>query len=392
LRRPESSPRIAEPEAALTGYRPSVIPYELGFNLLVLALDGAALALTGRSPRLAAPAILLWCLGVFLGVLAFGGQVAFMRAFFAARLASYAIFLHGPLCWIGLAWVLRRQGRAGGSEGGEEGSKPSPWAPRAALALGLLLACVGVDAFLIEPTALQIRRVQVPSARVQEPLRIVVLADLQTDAIGPYEREVLARIAAEEPDLLLLAGDYLQCWSHEDHERETLALQDALRASGIRPRLGAFAVGGDCESRGWEATFAGTRIQPLQGVAHVDSRIRIQGLSLGESFRGAPALPPTQQLRIVLGHRPDFALAPAEADLLLAGHTHGGQVQLPLIGPLVTLSGVERSWAAGEPTLLPSGATLIVSRGVGMERATAPRLRFLCRPELLVVEVVPSAP
>ena len=370
-----------------------MLPYELGFNLLVLALDGAALALSRRNPRLTTSAIVVWSLGVFVGVFAFGGQVPVMRAFFAARLASYAIFLHGPVCWIGLAWVLRGHARSGGAanpaEAGEEGPVLSPWIPRVALAVGLLLAGVGVEAFLIEPSALQVRRVQVPSARVRQTLRIVVLADLQTDAIGSYEREVLARIAAEEPDLLLLAGDYLQCWSREDHERETLALQEALRASGIRPRLGAYAVGGDCEGRGWEATFRGTSITPLQGVAHVDSEVRLQGLSLGESYRGAPALPPTDQLRIVLGHRPDFALAPAEADLLLAGHTHGGQVQLPLIGPLVTLSEVPRRWAGGEPTRLPSGATLIVSRGVGMERDTAPRLRFLCRPELLVVEVTP---
>jgi len=254
-----------------------------------------------------------------------------------------------------------------------------------------LLAGIGLDAFLIEPATLQVRRVSVPSDRVSERLQIVVLADLQTDAVGPFERSVLAKVAALDPDLVLLSGDYLQCWSREDHERETLALQAALRESGIRPRLGAFAVGGDCEGRGWEATFAGTPIRPLEGVAQVDSGLRLQGLSLGQSYRRAPALPPTDQLRIVLGHRPDFALAPVEADLLLAGHTHGGQVQLPWIGPLVTLSRVERSWAGGEPVRLPSGATLIVSRGVGMERVTAPRLRFLCRPELLVVEVLPSA-
>jgi predicted MPP superfamily phosphohydrolase len=51
---------------------------------------------------------------------------------------------------------------------------------------------------------------------------------------------------------------------------------------------------------------------------------------------------------------------------------------------------VPRSWAAGV-TRLVNGATLIVSRGVGMERGSAPRLRFLCRPELVIIEVLPSA-
>jgi predicted MPP superfamily phosphohydrolase len=81
-------------------------------------------------------------------------------------------------------------------------------------------------------------------------------------------------------------------------------------------------------------------------------------------------------------------LGPVQADLLIAGHTHGGQVRLPFIGPLVTFSRVPRAWAAGL-TRLSEDRTLIVSRGVGMERMDAPRLRFLCRPEIVVIDVQP---
>jgi len=79
-------------------------------------------------------------------------------------------------------------------------------------------------------------------------------------------------------------------------------------------------------------------------------------------------------------------LGRVDADLMVAGHTHGGQVQLPLIGPLITLSAVPRAWASGVTELEP-GRTLVVSRGVGMERGNAPRLRFLCRPEVVIVNV-----
>jgi len=92
---------------------------------------------------------------------------------------------------------------------------------------------------------------------------------------------------------------------------------------------------------------------------------------------------------VVLGHSPNFALGRIEADLLVAGHTHGGQVRVPLVGPLVTLSKVPRRWAAGL-TDLPGGGRLLVSRGVGMEGGSAPRLRLFCRPELVVIDLAPE--
>ncbi len=120
-------------------------------------------------------------------------------------------------------------------------------------------------------------------------------------------------------------------------------------------------------------------------------RLRLTCLSEADSFD--PSLEVARanpgRLHVVLGHSPDYALGRIEADLLVAGHTHGGQVQLPLVGPLVTLSEVPRRWAAGL-TELPGGARLLVSRGIGMEGGAAPRLRFLCRPELAVIELTPE--
>lgn len=74
--------------------------------------------------------------------------------------------------------------------------------------------------------------------------------------------------------------------------------------------------------------------------------------------------------------------------LALAGHTHGGQVQLPWFGPPLVLSNVTRAMGAGGLFRLGE-SWLCVSRGIGMERNHAPRIRFLCRPELTVLELVP---
>jgi predicted MPP superfamily phosphohydrolase len=90
---------------------------------------------------------------------------------------------------------------------------------------------------------------------------------------------------------------------------------------------------------------------------------------------------------ILLYHDPDLAEAAAKAGigLYLAGHTHGGQVRLPLIGPLFTNSRYGRRFAAGRFGL--GAMTLIVSRGIGLEGAGAPRLRFLCPPEVVAITV-----
>ena len=96
-----------------------------------------------------------------------------------------------------------------------------------------------------------------------------------------------------------------------------------------------------------------------------------------------------EKFHIVLGHVPDYSLGSIEADLLIAGHTHGGQVQIPLFGPLLMLSQVPRACASGMTTIAPE-RYLIVSRGIGLERGNAPRMRFLCRPELLMLDLVPA--
>ena len=75
-------------------------------------------------------------------------------------------------------------------------------------------------------------------------------------------------------------------------------------------------------------------------------------------------------------------------DLYLAGHTHGGQIRLPFYGALVTLSRYGKKYEAGEYAV--GDTILYVNRGIGMEGGLAPRVRFLCRPEITVFDIVPA--
>jgi predicted MPP superfamily phosphohydrolase len=97
---------------------------------------------------------------------------------------------------------------------------------------------------------------------------------------------------------------------------------------------------------------------------------------------------PGDSLRLVIGHGPDFVLNLADTglvDLALAGHTHGGQIVLPLIGAPYTMTRLPRRYASGLNDY--AGIPIHVSPGVGMERGTAPQIRFLCPPEISVLDV-----
>ena len=207
------------------------------------------------------------------------------------------------------------------------------------------------------------------------------------------------RLMDEKPDLILMAGDYLQADTQEDWQVLRDQMKEFLDNQGFRAPLGVYGVGGNTDFQRWPEIFDGLDVVTFQETrSECGGHFYVTGLSIEDSFDPAMSVfrkgldsKPDKPFHIVLGHAPDYALSDeVDADLLVAGHTHGGQVRLPWIGPLVTFSQVPRSWAAGM-TKLDDEKWLVVSRGVGMERRDAPRLRFLCRPQLVVINVVPKS-
>ena len=100
---------------------------------------------------------------------------------------------------------------------------------------------------------------------------------------------------------------------------------------------------------------------------------------------------PRDNLSLFIYHYPDEidAAVDGRADIYFAGHTHGGQVALPLYGALMTLSKYGKRFEGG--TYKVQNTHLNVSRGIGMEGGPAPRVRFWARPEITLVKVVPES-
>ena len=356
-----------------------VTTVDLAVNVVLLLGDTALFAALRRQPErpgfvctVAALLAVLVAAGVGFAAAGGGDPFALIRG------AAWVVFAHGPIDLMVAALGARRA------------------APKQAVALAttaLVATGVGMDAFLVEPPRVETTFHEIRSAEVEEWIRIVVLADLQVETVTDRERAIVAAAMAEEPDLVLLAGDYLQL--SDAREAEYLLESESWKAliGALDAPLGVYAVRGNAEVRSsWASDlFGGSGVTSFRETASVDlGPLVLTGLSFWDGFDRDHTVDDAGKFHVVLAHAPDFSLSEkVHADLLVAGHTHGGQVRLPFVGPLVTFSAVPRAQAAGGSFPLADGRQLVVSRGLGMERGTAPPLRFLCPPELVVIDVVP---
>jgi len=327
-------------------------------------------------------------LGVAVVLAAAGAFIGPRSGFTAVRLLAQGLFGETILLTGAIAWLIVRSHR---------------WIAGLTCSLVPLgLVAIYWEAYHREPTDLRVRHhaVEIGQAPEKRRLRILHLSDIQADHVGAYEERAIALAGAQGADLVVWTGDYVQPRLGSTRERATADLNALLRSRPLHAPLGSFAVRGDVD-RDWPAVFDGTGIEAL-----TDESARVQlpsgrflsviGLTPGMSHgRGRDGLldlvrrAPAGDIRIVLGHGPDFVVNLAKAepiDLALAGHTHGGQVVLPFLGPPYTKSSLPRRNASG--LSLFEGVPLHVSAGIGMERGSAPQIRFLCPPEICVIEVV----
>jgi hypothetical protein len=339
-------------------------------NLVLAVVEGAFLLWVARRREIR------WLPMAFPLVAAAAGISIFYVAgtgFYSLRLLADLVFVHCPLVLLVGAYIARRH----------------PWARRAQLAQAAVLATIGVYAFLIEPKRLILTRYDIRSPKVARPFRIGVLADLQTDHVADHERRAVQALMRERPDVILLPGDYLQVEAG-GWPRERDRLRAVLRETGFGAPIGAWAVDGNVDPPKWTEIFDGFGVHCVFRSERFETPgFTLTALALMDSFSTGPRITRSGKFHIVMGHAPNFALGSPPADLLIAGHTHGGQVRIPFVGPPIILSLIPHAWAAGR-TELAGGGTLIVSRGVGMERGQAPRLRFNCPPEIVIIEVRPA--
>ncbi len=260
---------------------------------------------------------------------------------------------------------------------------------------------LGLWAFWIEPASLTAyhETLHVPHWRAEHRgLRLAILTDLHVGSphtgIDKIER-VVARTNAEAPDLILLLGDYViqDVVGGEFVEPERLA----EKLAGLRAPLGVFAVLGNhdwwLDGERVAAALKHANINVLENeavrVESAGSAFWIAGIAdlwtRKPDIDGTLARVAEGDSVILITHNPDiFPGVPSRVSLTLAGHTHGGQVNFPLIGRPVVPSSFGQRYAYGH--VVENGRHLYVGGGVGTSIIP---VRFRVPPEVVLLTLEP---
>jgi predicted MPP superfamily phosphohydrolase len=232
------------------------------------------------------------------------------------------------------------------------------------------------DAFLLEPAWLKVRRLRLTH---QKPAhRFVHFTDLHHKGNHQHLRSVIRKINALSPEFVCFTGDIVE---------ETQHLAEALEIlQGVKSPM--FGIPGNHDY--WCGADFGVIDKAFRATGGrwlLDEPVTLAGNDLtiiGDTCTHAPkAVPNPKTKNILLIHYPEWAdkLGAGRFDVILAGHSHGGQVRIPFFGPLLVPFGVGRydlglfQTAAGQ---------LYVNAGIGYFYID---VRFNCRPELTVVEI-----
>jgi predicted MPP superfamily phosphohydrolase len=266
------------------------------------------------------------------------------------------------------------------------------------LTLLLILSC-GIYGFFIEPNRLVVHQETIVIEswpRELGGLRIALIGDIHTG--GPFINDkklnqIVELTNQQNPDLIVLLGDYMspnKWYSHRVEPEVTAAHLKSLKAP-----LGVYAILGNHD---WY--YSGSKVRGAleqAGIRVLEDEVAevkwrntsfwLVGLAdlwtRPQHVSETVARVPTGATTIALTHNPDvFTQLPQSVPLMLAAHTHGGQVKLPLIGTPIVPSFYGPRFTAGH--IFEEGHHLFVTTGIGTSILP---VRFRVPPEIVILTI-----
>jgi predicted MPP superfamily phosphohydrolase len=281
--------------------------------------------------------------------------------------------------------------------------------PRSLVAMFLVFnvgfGLVQLDAYVVEPLWVETTSHSLSFDDLDaeaRPVRVVHLTDTHIARNSFREANIVRRVNALEPDIIVLTGDYLNL----SYLRDPLSAAHFRQFVGhLQAPHGIYAVRGSVEPHpaDMERLVNGTSVTWLeQESTTIDIRgqsITIAGVACShrqelDAARLTEAMASIEEeaFTLLLYHSPDLIREASElgVDLYLGGHTHGGQLRLPIYGAIVTGSRYGKQYTNG--LFQRNGTQMYISRGLGFEGGGMPRARFLCRPEIVSIDVQGKGP
>ncbi len=263
-------------------------------------------------------------------------------------------------------------------------------------ALGLLVL---LDMYLIEPNWIKTERVVISDpelAQIMEGTKVVQISDVHLKKIGFREKELIEKVNDLKPDILFITGDFFSSVKDKDADDQYRAIFDLVKS--FKVSIGIYGVLGNYDDylirypeRLKELRSAGIDIlhdENRKVLLSNDKMFWLAGSSYDSyhdntsSFKNALESIPPKAPVILLNHYPDVfeKAVNAEINLVLVGHTHGGQIGVPFLIHISHYANKSRFMSG----LFSSGKTqMYVNRGIG---TTVFPVRFLCRPEITVFD------
>jgi predicted MPP superfamily phosphohydrolase len=265
--------------------------------------------------------------------------------------------------------------------------------------LDTALSGVFIYATWIEPFRIGVTQSELYSAKLESdaPLRLLHITDLHVERTTSREEKLLQLVQFLDPDVTVLTGDYLNLAYVYDAQAQADAHELLARLCDVA-RGPIYAITGsppvdrtDVIPTIFEDLPITWLLDEIREVDVKGQTMRMVGLRCTrDRSQDAPHLRnlmgdnPAGLFTLLLYHSPDLMPEAVETgiDLYLCGHTHGGQIRLPLVGALITSSAFWKRYEMGRYE--EGRTTLYVSRGLGMEGMGAPRARLLAPPEIVL--------
>lgn len=266
----------------------------------------------------------------------------------------------------------------------------------AVLGLALLAWCYRTAT--ADPVVLRVTVKLAGLHRAQAPTTALLMSDIHVagpDMPPKRLRRIVDQLNALNPDVVLIAGDLV---SDKRLATRRYSMGEAVAPlAALRARLGIYAVLGNHDH--WRNANEARIALAAAGVTLLNNSAAPAGpLALGgldDAFTGHADLAATLKrmgqlkgAKILLSHSPDpFPTVPRDVGLMLAGHTHCGQIRLPIVGAVTYMSDYGERYGCG--VIREAGKTLIVSAGLGTSLLP---LRLGTAPDMWLVTIRAAVP